>query len=421
MSSPVQQRSPIGNAVRAFLAMLTLLGPGGGARADEPPALTLSGFGTLGAVYNDNRDGTGFRRDVIVSSGAPARRWSFGQDSKLGVQADLRHDDTLGATLQVISRNRYDTGYTPELTWAFVKWMPRPDLTLRAGRLGVEFYILGDTTEIGYANLGLPTTQYPISADGVDAEWMTPMGAGTLRLKGQLTRLRGKMRMYAEQPGDADGTRVADLHLEYAQGPWLGRVTAGRLTVHVGPLDPSVQALYDALASPAVPRGAEIRDLLTLEGRVQSYVGAGLGYDSGSLRFLGYAGTLSSPGWADVHLLKAQAGYRIGEFTPYAGYLRQWTGRGLIETGIPMGFSAATDTLNQAALAAQAAVKANQTIATLGLRYELSRNTALKFQVDSVRYQDSPNVVDPSLLTTDVAGRGFKSMTIYSTALEFVF
>jgi len=392
-----------------------------GARADEFATVSLSGFGTLGALYH-GAEGVKYRRDVSVPDGASARRWSLAQDSMLGVQATARFGEHLEATLQLTIRDSIDRGYTPQVSLGFVKWKPDAATTLRAGRIGLEVYQRGDSSEIGYANpmvrpiFGL----YPRTADGVDAEWLTPigpMGGGILRVKSQAGYVVGKMTTGGETI-DVSGSPMVDFLAEYTQGSWTGRVAAGKSTSRGGPDSESFRALCTALS--ATPRGAEILDSLTQKGRATTAYAIGLRYDSGPFQAQAdYARVTWQSGWPTQAYSALQGGYRISRFTPYAGYTYMRTERRLIETGLP--WNVATYALNQGAALAQAAHFTNQTIATAGLRYELSRNTALKFQVDAIRYQDTPSIFDPTLLTEDVAGRGFKAITLYSVALEFVF
>ena len=59
-------------------------------------------------------------------------------DSVLGVQASWRFSPQLEAVVQGISRYGYRGDFSPEVAWAYVKYDPTPDLSLRAGRLTVQ-------------------------------------------------------------------------------------------------------------------------------------------------------------------------------------------------------------------------------------------------------------------------------------------
>lgn len=413
-----QRKGLTGLPTTTLLAALILANPLR-AGAEEPPPFSISGFGTLGAVYH-GLDGVEYRRDISTPDGAKADRWSFKPDSMVGVQMTARHGESLEATLQLVSRYSIDTGFKPRASWAFVKFKPREDIALRAGRLGIDLYMQGDSAEIGYANLLVrqPMIYYPRLLEGADAEWILPAGDGTLRFKGQYGKETGKL-VSGDEPYDMRGSRIGAVLAEYAVGGWTTRVAAGKMTLKNDQESPATQAFYGALAM--VPNGDEILGATTMKDRSLRYLVLGLGYDAGPIRAMAGYSTVSSPHWADLESLSAHIGYRIGKLTPYVAYTRQWADRSLVPTGIPWGLSPATDALNQGAAVAQAAMKANQSIAAVGARYDLSRNTALKLQVDRIRYQDPVAIVDSGLSSQNVAERDFKRMTLYSVALEFVF
>jgi hypothetical protein len=402
------------------LALLTLASSPSGAHARDSSTFSISGFGTLGAVYHTT-DGAEFRRDISHPDGALAHRWSFDQDSMLGVQATVRPSESLEATLQLVSRNSIDVGYRPQVAWAFAKWKPLENVALRVGRIGIDLYLQGDSAEIGYANLLVrqPLIFYPRLADGMDAEWTTPLGTATLRLKGQWGKTTGKLIYSNDAPYDTEGSVGSIFIAEYAQGGWTGRVSAGRLTLKDNPDDAHTQALLAGLAM--APRGADVLAAISLKDRRMAYVTAAVAYDAGPIQgTVGYD-VLSTPHIPDMRSIYAQAGYRLGRFTPYAAYTRQTTDRTLVSTGFSQGLSPLTDALNQGAAIAQSSMWANQSITAIGLRYDLAPNTALKLQVDRIRYQDSWGITDPRRWSESTSERGYGHMTLCSGALEFVF
>src|ERR1700720_3416150 len=67
--------------------------------------VTLSGFGTLGAVHSDYRQAD-FTGEIVQPHGAGfSRSWSATPDTDLGGQADVRIVDGLTGVVQVISRD----------------------------------------------------------------------------------------------------------------------------------------------------------------------------------------------------------------------------------------------------------------------------------------------------------------------------
>lgn len=412
---------------RQFLSgvrMLTLAGVLGLTSAawaqGDNDSLQLSGFGTLGLAYH-NHNGVQYRRDISQRDGASAGIVSLDVDSMLGVQAAWNPDPHWQAMLQVVSRQSVDAGYRPQATWGYAKYTPNESFSTRVGRLGIEMYFQGDAAEIGYANLPIrqPVIFYPRTMEGVDAEILQPLGTGTLRLKGMLGAVMGKLPS-AETTYDTRGSKLHGALVEYTRGSWTGRVSMGSLTLkNELPNSESLQSLYSALTM--VPNGEEIRAAISMQNRILRYTSLAVAYDSGSLQGLASYSTIDSAAWARTNLFYVIASYRVGAFTPYLVYSQTHTGRDVVSTGIPVGASSQTDRIAQAAALAQGSAKINQTNFALGLRYDISRNAAIKLQMDAIRYQDSGNIRDDSLSATPYANRGYKDLRVFSAALEFVF
>jgi hypothetical protein len=386
---------------------------------DAKPLVSFSGFGTLGAVYH-NEDGVEFRRDVSQPDGAKGGQVSFLPDSMLGVQATAHPGPDLEATLQLLSRNSIDVNFRPQVSWAYVKYKPAENVSLRAGRLGIELYIQGDSADIGYANLPIRQSIvfYPRSCDGFDAETTVPLGAGTLRIKGMAGWAEGKLQS-GGAPYDTGGSSIRGALVEYAQDGWTGRIATGRLTLKNETSGAVVDALRASLSM--VPNGAAILDRMSLKNRPVDYTSIALAYDAGPLQSVASYTLVSSPRWPDMQSFYTNMGYRIDKITPYAAYYVKRADRQTIPTGIPTGLSAATDALNQYAALAQGGGVVNQSGITLGMRYELSRTMALKFQLDRIRYRDPDSIVDPTLSVAPVESRAVRSMNLRSLALEYIF
>jgi len=386
---------------------------------DGAPPVSISGFGTLGAVRHGS-DGVEYRRDISQPNGAKAHRWNVDVDSMLGVQATLRPISNLEATVQLVTRHAIGVGYNPQVTWAYMKWKPREDITLRAGRLGIELYPQGDSAEIGYANLLVrqPIIVYPRTQEGFDAELTVPLGEGTARFKGMLGRTVGRLILGGSHY-DTQGSRIWGTLAEYSWSGWTGRLVTGALKTRKEISGTDVDALNAALSM--APNGTEITSVLSMQNRRQRYTAAALSYDSGPLLGEASMAAISSPGWSTLHNIHVLVGRRVGDFIPYAAYSRQSMGRNIITTGIPWGFSAATDALNLASGQAQGINKTNQSIISLGVRRDITRNTAVKFQIDRIRYQEPDAIVDPSLSAGAFEQRSHKNLHLFSAALEFVF
>lgn len=376
--------------------------------ADEQnPQFGLSGFGTLGAVYH-RATGQDFRRDEGTPHSAKPGQLNFQQDSMVGVQASLHANDQFEGIVQVVSRDTPDRDYRPAVTWAYLKYKPSEEFALRAGRLGIEMYLQGDSTEIGYANLMVrqPVIFYPRTMEGIDSEVRLPVGNGIFRFKGMVGRSLGTM-VSDVASYDTTGSRGWGTVLEYVWGDWTVRWSScGTTFKHEAEL-PSGSALFNFLAT--APNGQEIVRSISMKGRKLRRDTLALAYNSGPLQGDVHLSHSSSQGWNDTNGVWATIGYRIDQFTPYVAFSRQKTNTKTLATGIPNGLSPETDAMNLFASQAQGAMRYNRSDLAVGIRHDFAPNMALKIQADHFRY----------LGTYETAQT--RELSLLSVALEVVF
>lgn len=393
------------------------------AHADEAdpdafPGFSVHGFGTLGAVYHDEA-GAYFRRDDSQPHGAGSHHLSFAPDSVLGVQLGVHLNSQLEAVVQVVTKQTWEDNYKPQVTWAYLKYMPNESLMTRVGRLGIDAFLRGDATDIDYSNLLVRPlfSFHPHSFDGADAEYTKPWNDGLLRIKGyggweydRRVEVDGSVYSFA-------GASVLGMGLEYEKSAWVGRLALGQIRFNhlADGLKPGMpfRGLLDAL-----PNGAQILDRLSVEDRAFYYKILTLTYDSGPWQGQANYGHFSSENWPTRQILTANVGYRIGDVTPYLGYSIQHTPRDIVPTGLPDGVSPLAD---QVTAFAQAGIIFNQSNLVVGARYDFARNMALKVQVDHIHYKDPDGIIDTALLSAPVESRDYNTMTRLSVALNFIF
>lgn len=382
------------------------------------PDYAFRGFGTLGAVYHNNDD-VKFRRDIGQAGGAKADRISFAQDSMLGAQLTLFLHDRVEVTAQGISRLTTENNFEPTLTWGYLKYQPAEELNLRVGRLGVETYIQGDSAEIGYANLQIrqPIIFYPRTFDGVDAEFNQPLAQGTLRVKGFAGWAQGELIGFGE-PYDTGGSEIFGGGIEYSRHGWTGRVSIGQITLRdeVNELKPGTPS---RAALQMLPNGRQLLDKLEMQNRAINYKSLALAYDSGPIQGIASYNLVESHDWPEHHLFYANLGYHLDKLMPYIAYSNQWSDRVFVGSGMADGIG--FDTLNRTAELLETNAMINQNNFAVGLRYDFIDNMALKFQVDHIRYRDPESIVDPGLQAENARTRDFRSVTVFSLALDFVF
>jgi hypothetical protein len=364
----------------AIIAIFALIGLTPAASADEAESsLRLRGFGTLGMARSSS-DQTEFIRDLSQPRGI-SNHWSSRIDSLLGVQANWHATDELELVGQVVSRYRYDKSRDPELMWAFAKWEPDARMSLRGGRIGADFMMAADSRLVGYSHLAArPAPDFfgPLFfsyIDGVDASLTLPLGSGLVRGKlfGGATPEKT-----SGTPGiwDTNGSPVNGIVLDYLLGSWQFRANMAQIRfasdVKFAPL-PAALRMYGADAA---------ADALVSDGRTARFRSLGVIYDEGPLQVQGMLNTIAHETgfFQDSRAGYVLAGYRLDTVTPYVG-VSWWKSRSRnISSGLP-----ADSALDMTFNTIMAASAVDQTTYTVGARWDLYANLALKAQWDAIR------------------------------------
>lgn len=139
--------------------------------------IDFSGFLSAGGglVDDSNAGYLGFDDDL-----------SFETDGVFGLQANVKVDQNLSMTAQIVARGIEQ--YDPKVEWAFAAYKFSDAFTARAGRLRAPFYLVSEYLEVGYAYPWIrpPQEAYwiPFSAvDGVDGTYRIPFGESDLSLR----------------------------------------------------------------------------------------------------------------------------------------------------------------------------------------------------------------------------------------------
>ncbi len=377
------------------------------------PGLSLHGFGTLGLTRSDN-DHAEFVRDLSQPAGA-GTHWSARVDSLLGLQANISLSPRTEAVVQVVTRYHASASYQPELTWAFLRHDVASDVSVRAGRLGTEFFMLGDSRLVGYSNLSVrPAPDFYGSLvfsyiDGVDVSATLPVAAGLLKGKLFVGRSPEKTPFTPGIEWNLRGSRLQGGYLDYINGPWQLRLSHAQVRfAQETPTDALLQSNGDPLAG--LPYLALVPDM-AMAGARASFSSVGLVRDEGPLNVQLMLNQIrhESPAYADVSAGYASVAYRFGALTPYVGVSRSLSRVASLPGSDIPGVDAITHSL-------VAQSHTNQTTYTVGGRWDIQKNLAVKAQVDAIRGQPD------SLFLFKNAQPGWTGrMTVFSLALDFVF
>lgn len=396
-----------------LMAVAIALGAAGPVGATEPTRaeaaesrLSIKGFGTLGVARSDSDDAQ-FVRDLSQPYGLTTE-WSGKVDSVIGLQASYQFDNEFEGVLQAMSRYRYDGSYRPEISWAFLRYDPTPALSLRAGRLGTEFYMLSDSRLVGYANLTVrPPPDYfgPLVFsyhDGFDAGATWQAGGGLLRGKFFAGVSPETTPFFADITWDLSGSLLVGGHLDYLAGPWQLRYSHARVRFNdEQPLDHLPGGDIALMAVPA----------LSAADTWTRFDSLGAVYDDGPLQLqLMLSRTKhETDSYEDTKAGYAIAAYRLGAITPYLGYSRTWSKTVSLPPFLDPLLAAQI-------LAVTAETHSNQHTWFLGARWDVREDLAVKAQVDLIK--GSPTSLFP-FRGDNNAWDG--DMAVFSLTLDFVF
>ena len=386
------------------LAGSAALGLASPAMADSDSTFSVNGFGTFG-LARTTTDNVEFVRDISQPRGV-GQDWSAKIDSVLGLQAAWHIMPQVEAVVQATSRYRYDKTFTPDISWGFIKYNPMPNLSLRAGRLGTEFFMMADSRWVGYSFLTVrPPGDYfwylPFySIHGADAAITVPLGDGVVRAKAFYGHSDGRIPL-ADEQWDIAGSPMIGGYLEYQHGSWQVRASYANIEFKNDlPIAPVLKKAMGATLS-----APDAAFLATHDTRTH-YYSLGLVYDRGPWQaqlMLNHieqgsnALQCSDGGYALV-------GYRVGEVTPYLGY--SWV----------LSKSRGTGPSPITAYVMQDSRSDQQTIFA-GMRWDVVRNVAVKAQWDGIRGEAS------SLFPyrQDNRARWDGEMDVFSLTMDFVF
>jgi hypothetical protein len=373
------------------------------------PSWGFSGFGTLGYVSTNTNDAL---FAAPGQSGGVGKDGGFGPDSKIGAQVNAKANSVFSATVQAVAKRDGNNDFKPKIEWAFLKAQVTPELALRAGRIGLPFYMVSDYLNVNYSNLWVrpPMDVYGqvsfSNFTGGDAIYQTSVGSTTFtgQVFGGMTSVDQTVRIHSRHQVGLNLTAEFDNGITVR----LGRAQA-KITID----SPSLTGLVDVLDTTPF---ASVGDQLSVANKSASFTGAGISLDHdnwvGSIEYTKRktASYISSTtGWA------ATAGYRLDKFTPYVVVSKLKVDNTNVDNTIPTTvpqlapLAAAVDGLIESQDIAQ---KTD----SVGVRWDAWKNIAVKAQYDRVKPDGGAGLFNRAL-----PGFGTSAVNVYSASVDFVF
>ncbi|MFM8332776.1 MAG: hypothetical protein ACKN9T_13910 [Candidatus Methylumidiphilus sp.] len=283
---------------------------------------SFKAFGTLGAIGTDT-DRISFVRDQSQTQGAGSD-WGLSVDSRLGLQLDADFNNEFHAMVQWVARDHAGDYFEQNLDWAFLRWRPRDDLTLRLGRMAIDAFLISDYRNIGYAYPWMrpPAEFYGLFGiyhfDGADIAKRFNIGDGRLTVKGYAGHSNESAAYGVEYE-----TLIFGGNLVYEIGDWRARVGYFQSQELINPLRQADINMLDDLAKRQIwPEIQSTVNYLRAPNKRTHFSSIGLAYDDGVWPVQAEAGYLDSewPGFANRVNGYLSVGRRFGKLTTYSLY-----------------------------------------------------------------------------------------------------
>ncbi|MFC4159278.1 porin [Chitinimonas lacunae] len=372
------------------------------ALAEESPAsdFRISGFGTLNLSRHDSEHAT--LRTAAQQANGVSDKWSFKNDTVLGVQTRYRPRENLDFTLQLLSRHNHKNNFDPQVDWAYVAWRATPALSLRAGRFITPMLMASDYRNVNYSNPWIrpPLEVYGLltlnNVDGIDAIYKGVMGGMSYVVQ----PFMGKFELHINNNGIVNYHRMAGINFTLQGEETLFRVAymdsthslenqfgvfnVNRSQINApgcgggppGPPMPGVPVIPGPGCEVVYPGYTEVANRLDVDRKRFDVFTVGGSYDNGSLLLQAeYVKRMTGSQVASADAWYVGAGYRFGNFLPYAIVSRHKSDTDQYILAPAPAFSSRPPLVLRNSSTDQSSV-------SLGLRYDLRKNVALKFQYD---------------------------------------
>jgi len=433
----------------------------------------MSGFGTLGAVRTSTND---VEFDYPGQGGGAGTTPSISPDSKVALQGTYKFTPTISGTTQVMTRYDADGQYVPSVDWIFAKWVAMPALTLRAGRMGGPFFMVSDFRNVGYANTTVrpnldvygqvPTDQF----EGADATYQYSLGSTTFNATFFAGDSKADYRSALRKTSALGVTELgpSTFSLKKMKGVNLTAEMDNGLTLRAGYSKSKITVTSDSLDSvlslgarlSAISAGTVLNAQGTQPGAayvkfnslgadITSAANAALLTQDKDISFLGFGASYDQDNWivsgeytkrrsnsfiSDTTGWYALVGYRVAKFTPFIGFSKLTVNSANVTatkvvtpaagpfTSTLDGYTATANSSIQGVLDVE---KLAQRTITLGSRWDIMPNVALKAQWDQIhKPADSWGLFftkDPGTAQTQSFLTNPRKVNVLTVSMDFVF
>ncbi len=401
-------------------------------RINDDFRLGINGFGTLGFTGSDS-DSLGFRRELTQRNMVFQDSSRFETDSRLGIQFSLQYRSLLELNAQFIANDQSKSQVEEYIRQAFATAHILPGLNIRAGRLPIDAFLLSEYRDVGYAYLWarpVPEFYAPIlfnSFDGIDGSYKHSLGSGTLEFRLGAGKFDTLLCLSQDaDPVDVEVNHFWNTSLQYSIKNFRFRL---------GYVHGNVNSISSILSLPMAGQGYLLQYLPPIpdiQNQFSSFFNEFYIIDS-SISHIALAAMYEDKNWiiqSEVGKLGYEklmdmsyssgylsVGYRMGNFTPFVVASRIYSSSRAIPMQMLHYLPQMIRPLLLQKLKDITSIQCEQSALSLGIRWDVFTNTALKLQ------WNHHWVTDKDYLWDDGKGRNQKDteLNTFSINIDFLF
>ena len=389
--------------------------------------IKFNGFLTIGATYSNSEAPYDKDRppcpssptsvcpgdNLISEDGNITTDLDFINDTRVGLQVSAAVNPQIDVTAQLLARAKQDNSDL-FIDWAFATYRATDWLSVRGGKIKFPTFLISDYFEVGYAYPWIrpPEEVYssnPISTiTGVDLLGNISLGPVNLLIQPFYGTSHGAQGLVPQEVVDfTDGFTTPGsipqgtvLFADFDASPLVGlnvQLSSDIFTVHA-------QHLKTLVSAPSFPGAVEDKVTFSTVGATMDWFNVVVYSEYFEREIEGF----SNFAFPNTKGYYTTLGYRIGKFLPHITYAD------LGENGGPTPFPVVG--------LSGGGVPPIQTSVTVGLRYELGNNAALKFEAKKIEPESAvpgnPGAPARGLL---IGPPPDGDVLIYSLALDAIF
>lgn len=281
----------------------------------------ISGYGTLGVAYG-GRDQVGLQKDYYTQG-------QFGdvsllKNSVFGLQLDANLFKNLSATVQVMAKDRPKYDFNNIVNWAYLKYRPISNIDIRAGRMGVDVFMLSEYRNVGYAYLWTqPVVEFykPILLehfDGVDIKYGNRIKPGYFEFKIYAGQTRSDI-LSSVGKGSLTMQPFAGFKASLETDYWTAHLAYATTLTTKQRTDFDQQTDFLRQIPHSIwPQASSLANHFSAEGKQTHYLTAGFSYDNSRWVAQSEFAWLKTK-WLDTNMTNGylSVGRRIGPVTLY--------------------------------------------------------------------------------------------------------